>query len=84
MKPIIILLIIFFVVRYIRKRYVMGSRHDTVGARGRVREKAGEEMVFDPVCNSYISLSSAVIARTEGGVEYFCSNECREKFLERA
>ena len=40
----------------------------------------GEEMVQDPVCKSYVPLSSAITLTTPGGRVYFCSNECRDKY----
>jgi len=90
-KPIIILLIIFLVIRFLRKRYLVpyvnrrianedaGSEVPRDGERTTPSE--GEEMVLDPVCDSYIPLSSAIKARTPSGTEYFCSEECRDKFL---
>ncbi len=43
------------------------------------REK-GEEMVQDPVCSSYVPISSAVSVSAPEGRLYFCSEECRDKF----
>jgi Prokaryotic metallothionein len=40
---------------------------------------AGEEMVLDPQCNSYVPRSAAV--RRDGN--YFCSQECAQLFLSR-
>ncbi len=40
----------------------------------------GEEMVQDPVCSSYVPISSAVTVRAPEGTLYFCSEECRDKF----
>lgn len=89
MKQIVILLIIFLVIRFLRKRYLTGyvnrqSQAPDEGSNsgGRADERAeGEEMVLDPVCDSYIPLSTAIRAETPSGTEYFCSAECRDKFL---
>lgn len=85
MKPVIILLIIFFAVRYMRKHYLAKLRQAQEAARGEVydepREQAGEEMALDPVCNSYVSVSTALKTSTDEGTRYFCSDECRAKFL---
>ncbi len=87
MKPIIILLIVFFVVRHFRKRLIArvtppaGQDADVNASGPSSGAGAGEEMVLDPVCDSYIPLSAAVAADTDHGVEYFCSNECRDKYL---
>ncbi len=40
----------------------------------------GEEMVQDPVCSSYVPISSAVSVPAPEGRLYFCSEECRDKF----
>ena len=87
MKQIIILLIIFFVIRFLRKRYLMsyvkkGTQASGGSGRDRSEERSdGEEMVLDPVCDSYIPLSSALTTHTASGTEYFCSAECRDKFV---
>ena len=40
---------------------------------------AGEEMVLDPQCNSYVPRSMALLR--DGN--YFCSQECAQLFLSR-
>jgi len=46
--------------------------------RGRVR---GDELVKDPVCQTYVVRSRAV-SRTAGGqLRYFCSRDCARRFL---
>ena len=81
-----ILLVIFLVIRFLRKRYLMpyvNRRAQDSGGGGPERGEArsdGEEMVLDPVCDSYIPLSTAVTAQTPSGTEYFCSTECRDRF----
>lgn len=97
MKPVIIILIIFFTVRYLRKRIsadaVDKAKGSVKGAGGRsVRSEpdarqgkrrdsgADEEMVLDPVCKSYVPISSAVRLDVDGQTEYFCSPECAKKF----
>jgi YHS domain-containing protein len=39
-------------------------------------------MVKDPVCGMYMDPRLAVTHRKNGGVFYFCSEECKRKFLE--
>ncbi|MFQ5735895.1 MAG: TRASH domain protein [Thermodesulfobacteriota bacterium] len=83
MKPIIILLIVFLVIRYLRKSFIAKLQREREAEErgGGPQQAAGEEMVLDPVCNSYVPVSTAVSVRTGEGVEYFCSEECRDKFL---
>ena len=40
-----------------------------------------EEMVQDPVCGTWIPVSQALTANRGGETFYFCSSECRDKFL---
>jgi YHS domain-containing protein len=42
---------------------------------------AGGELKKDPVCGTYISTSLAVTRTVKGELVYFCSNECRNKFV---
>jgi hypothetical protein len=45
------------------------------------RVKAGEELVLDRVCRTYVLRSRALAARVEGREEHFCSAACREQAL---
>ena len=46
--------------------------------RGRVR---GDELVKDPVCQTYVVRSRAVSRIAGGQVRYFCSRDCARRFL---
>lgn len=83
MKPIIILLLIFFGVKLLRKSLTKKIASKAPSQREEVAGKqhaGGEEMVLDPVCKSYVPITSAILLKTGGRVEYFCSDECREKY----
>lgn len=41
-----------------------------------------DEMVIDPHCNVYIPKREALTATIAGETVYFCSKECREKYLQ--
>lgn len=83
MKPVIILLIIFFAVHYLRKSLMpkQAPKVPPKGRSGSIPPREDEEMVLDPICNSYIPISSALRVNRDGRVEYFCGTECKEKFL---
>jgi YHS domain-containing protein len=49
-------------------------------SRGPVRR---DELVKDPVCQTYVLLSRAVKTEAEGVVTHFCSRECAERFARR-
>ena len=42
---------------------------------------AGGELKKDPVCGTYISTSLALTRTVKGEVVYFCSKECRDRFV---
>ncbi|MCX5874667.1 MAG: YHS domain-containing protein [Deltaproteobacteria bacterium] len=39
------------------------------------------EMVKDPVCGTYVLARDSIHVRTRGQTYYFCSDECRKRFL---
>jgi len=39
-------------------------------------------MVKDPMCNVYFARKEGVHARIEGEDMYFCSTECRDRYME--
>lgn len=41
----------------------------------------GEELVQDPLCKTYVPKSQAIVSDIHGHREYFCSLECRDKYL---
>ena len=41
-----------------------------------------EEMKKDPVCGTYVPESQALSMKVDTQVHYFCSEDCRKKFLE--
>ena len=44
------------------------------------RRNRGDELVKDPVCQTYVVLSRAVTAEVGGTVTHFCSRECAARF----
>lgn len=40
-----------------------------------------EDMARDAVCGSYVSTRSALRLERAGRVEYFCGEQCRDKFI---
>jgi YHS domain-containing protein len=42
-----------------------------------------DEMVLDPVCKVYLPKRQALVSKgPKGETQYFCSTQCREKFIE--
>ena len=65
-----ILYVIFSVVRSLRR--TRSAKSEKLGS-----QRAGEEMVLDPQCRSYLPRSEAV---AQSG-KYFCSRECARQYL---
>jgi len=42
-----------------------------------------EEMVQDPLCGTWVPLGQAVLLEAKREKHYFCSPECRDKYLEK-
>ena len=74
LKWIINILLIYFVYKLVRS--VMGSSSKEPKARVE-RNDGSEELVKDPNCETYVTISSA-IKGPDG--EYFCSKECVEEY----
>lgn len=51
---------------------------------GRSRETGHEDvLVQDPYCKTYVPRGQAIALKHAGETLYFCSPECRERFLSR-
>jgi len=86
MKNVIIILIIFFAIRYLRRYLQSAPANKGAGAGAhqanpRSSGQETEDMVQDTVCGSYIPVSSAVIVHENGRAEHFCGTACRDKRL---
>lgn len=58
-------------------RMLNSWRRDFPPMRGTRRD----ELVKDPVCQTYVVLSRAVTAEVDGTVTHFCSRECASRFV---
>jgi len=41
------------------------------------------ELKKDPVCGTYVSTAGSLTQMVDGAAVYFCSQECRDKYLAR-
>jgi YHS domain-containing protein len=77
---IIILIVGFFLLRFLR-RFLSSPN---LPERNPPRE-IQDEMVQDPVCKVYLPKRQAKVLNSANGIQYyFCSAECREKFIQEA
>lgn len=81
-------LILLFVILYLLYRVtknLIGSaaqkkRIRSEKNRNRQPDRIGEELVEDPVCGTFVPISSATTLSESGRTVYFCSRECLEKY----
>ncbi|MDD4356772.1 MAG: hypothetical protein PHN98_05925 [Smithellaceae bacterium] len=80
MKVVVILVVLYIVYRIVR----MMGRAKVEKVKGyRVDDKspAGEDLVQDPFCRTYVPKSQAFVREIDGRQYFFCSRECCEKYL---
>ena len=65
---------------YLIWRFVSGVIEGATG-RSKVAKPKGVSLVQDPVCGMFVVRSRAVTIKREGTVKYFCSDQCRRKYL---
>jgi hypothetical protein len=76
---LIVLLIIRMVGRGIARLFGAGSEVRRPGGTTRAPSRKAEDLVRDPVCNTYAPRSRALTAVVEGHEEHFCSEACRDR-----
>ena len=78
-------LIIFVILCYILYRLVKSLALPSPKKSGESPIRSGEtitdEMVMDPNCHVYIPKREAITAKIAGETIYFCSKECKKKYL---
>lgn len=79
MKLLILLLIGYLAYRTLKSWLLSGSQQGTV--QGKAAAEIDGDMVQDPFCGVYVAKRDGVLLRHQGQNIYFCSAECRDKFL---
>jgi len=89
----VIRFVIFALLCYILYRLIKSLALPSPRKSGKPFRKPGEpftqspqvitdEMVIDPHCHVYIPKREALTAKIEGETVYFCSKECKKKYLQ--
>lgn len=71
----IAVILVYYTVKTI-VRSALRAYHEE-GGRKRIK---GEDMVFDPVCRTYVIKDRAVTRRIRGSVHSFCSEACAQRY----
>lgn len=79
---IIFIIILLLVIRALFRSLFSGptSKKPTPSPESSGRTLSGH-MEKDPICGMYIDTQTALSAVRDGKTAYFCSEECRKKFL---
>lgn len=77
--------IIFAVAGYLLYKLIINERKKKTEVKNIHDEKLAKEgvLVKDPVCGTYVSKDTDIRIKEGSEVRYFCSYECRDKYLER-
>jgi YHS domain-containing protein len=78
---VLLYLILFLLVRAIVARLFSPSRSGKIAPRRQSEPTAGGELKKDPVCGTYVSAAAGITRTVKGETLYFCSRECRDKYL---
>jgi YHS domain-containing protein len=76
---LVILLVVRMIGRWVARLFGAAGEVRRTGAQGQTRSTAAEDLVRDPVCNTYVPRSRALSAVIEGRSEHFCSEACRDR-----
>jgi len=72
--------LLFMILRATVRSFLTGLT-GTAGGGRRATGRTRDELVKDPVCQTYVPRSRAIARQTDSGPRYFCSGTCAERFL---
>jgi len=81
MRLLILLGLIYLCYRALKSWMIQsGLSQNTVS--GDTTQQIDDEMIKDPVCDLYFPKKDGVRLKSEGKDYYFCSSDCRDKFVD--
>ena len=81
---ILLFLVLVSVIRLLLTRFFspLLERHSRPHAGSdRARETVAGQMIKDPQCGMYVATDLAITTRVKGKTLHFCSEECRDNFI---
>jgi hypothetical protein len=78
----VLALLIFLVLRASVHAFLRGLRGES--RRGSLRRAGLDELVKDPVCETYIPRRKAIARGSGPAARYFCSAACADKYAARS
>jgi len=84
MTRLVLLIVLLYLLYRLIKMVIGGPRleRSREGGKQKKKERIEDEMVKDPQCGVYVPKREAVTAKVGGEKIYFCSEDCKEAFLE--
>ena len=80
MRLLILLGLIYLCYRALKSWMIQsGLSQNTVS--GDTTQQIDDEMIKDPVCDMYFPKKDGVRLKSDGKDYYFCSSDCRDKFV---
>lgn len=81
----VIKVVIFALACYVLYRLFMNDSKKKAEKEAEAKKKRMEsgEMAQDPVCGTYVEKSNAITVRNGDQTLYFCSYECRQKYIDK-
>lgn len=84
LKLIIFVLAAYAIYRLFKNDFLKKKKKDQVEEDAKTADQiAAGDMVQDPECGTYVSIDDSISVRNGDKIYYFCSYECRDKFLKR-
>jgi YHS domain-containing protein len=80
----LIIIVLLWVLRRVLASIFGDGRRVSGARRSGVPPQPSSKMVKDPVCGMYMDPRLAVELQSREGQFYFCSKECRQKFIARS
>lgn len=77
----VLALVVFLVLRAALRNFLAGLGGTRPGAG---RSALRDDLVKDPVCETYVPRRKAISRATPAGPRYFCSAACADKFAARS
>jgi YHS domain-containing protein len=82
MLKFIILAVVGYVFYRALKSMITGSGTSPSEREQRGPNAVDDVLVQDPVCKTYVPQHSSIHIRRHGKLIYFCSEECRDRYLQ--
>lgn len=78
---ILAIMVLLYVGYKIVKMFQRQKSQDVKAFPSDASQVKGEDLMQDPFCKTYVPKSQAYVKEIEGQEQYFCSQECCEKYL---